>query len=78
MAAMHIAVIKSVQNGKVYHSKLLRRSHRDAQGRVQKKTLANLSKLPDDAIDLLRTQTPNTPNTPVSYTHLTLPTKRIV
>ena len=56
MAAMHIAVIKSVQNGKVYHSKLLRRSHRDAQGRVQKKTLANLSKLPDDAIDLLRAQ----------------------
>ena len=54
MSAMHIAVIRSVQNGKLYHSKLLRRSFRDDQGRVQKKTLANLSHLPDAAIDLLK------------------------
>ncbi len=52
--AMHIAVIKSVQNGRVHHSKLLRSSFRDDQGRVQKRTLANLSHLPDTAIDLLR------------------------
>ena len=51
---MHIAVIQSVQNGKVYHSKLLRSSFRDDHGRVQKKTLANLSHLPDAAIDLLK------------------------
>lgn len=54
MSPMHIAIIQSVQNGKTYHSKLLRRSFRDDQGRVQKKTLANLSHLPDAAIDLLR------------------------
>ena len=54
MSAMHIAVIQSRQNGKTYHSKLLRRSFRDDQGRVQKQTLANLSHLPDAAIDLLR------------------------
>ena len=54
MASMHIAVIRSVHNGKPYHSKLLRRSFRDPQGRVQKKTLANLSHLPDPAIDLLK------------------------
>ena len=53
---MHISVIKSVQNGKVYHSKLLRSSFRDDNGRVQKKTLANLSHLPDQAIDLLKAQ----------------------
>ena len=51
---MHISVIQSVQNGKLYHSKLLRSSYRDDNGRVQKKTLANLSHLPDTAIDLLR------------------------
>lgn len=56
MPAMHIAIIKSVQNGKLYRSKLLRRSQRDSQGRVQKKTLANLSHLPDEAIDLLKAQ----------------------
>ena len=54
MSSMHIAVIKSVQNGKTYHSKLLRSSFRDDHGKVQKKTLANLSHLRDQAIDLLR------------------------
>ena len=29
---MHIAVIKSAQNGKTYYSKLLHRSFRDAHG----------------------------------------------
>ena len=51
---MHVSVIKSVQNGKVYYSKLLRSSFRDQHGKVQKKTLANLSHLPDSAIDLLK------------------------
>ena len=51
---MHISIIQSVQNGKVYHSKLLRSSFRDRNGKVQKKTLANLSHLPDPAIDLLK------------------------
>ena len=46
-----IAVIRSVHNGKPYHSKLLRCSFRDPQGRGQKKTLANLSHLSDPAID---------------------------
>ena len=51
---MHIAIIKSVQNGKTYYSKLLRHSFRDAHGRVQKQTLLNLAPLPDSAIDLLK------------------------
>ena len=51
---MHIAVIKSVQNGKTYYSKLLRHSFRDAHGKVQKQTLLNLAPLPDDTIDLLK------------------------
>ena len=35
---MYISIIKSVQNGKVYYSKLLLRCYRDDNGRVQKKT----------------------------------------
>ena len=54
MASMHIAIIASKQGGKTYSSKLLRRSYRDAQGRVQKKTLANLSCLSDETIELIR------------------------
>jgi len=38
----------------VYRRDLLRRSYRDEQGRPQKETLANLSALPDDAIEALR------------------------
>jgi hypothetical protein len=37
-----------------YRRHLLRRSYRDAQGRPQKETLANLSALPDEAIVALR------------------------
>lgn len=33
---------------------LLRESYRDAQGRTQKRTLANLSKLPGDVIEMLK------------------------
>lgn len=39
---------------RVYRRDLLRRSYRDAQGRSQKETLANLSVLPDEAIEALR------------------------
>ena len=53
MDRMHIAVISSTQGGKTYYSKLLRRSYRK-DGKVQKKTLANLSHLDDGAIELLR------------------------
>ena len=37
-----------------YRRSLLRRSYRDAQGRPQKETLANLSALPEEAIQALR------------------------
>src|SRR5580704_7304077 len=33
---------------------LLRESYRDENGRTQKRTLANLSKLPDDVVGLLK------------------------
>jgi transposase len=39
---------------RVYRRDLLRRSYRDEQGRPQKETLANLSMLPDEAIEALR------------------------
>ena len=51
---MHISVIKSVQNGKTYRSTLLRASFRDKNNKVQKKTLLNLSPLPDEAVEMLR------------------------
>ena len=51
--SMHVAVIESRQNGKTYTSVLLRRSYRDNNNRVQKRTLANLSRLPPHTIPLL-------------------------
>jgi Transposase DDE domain len=39
---------------RVYRRDLLRRSYRDEQGRPQKETLANLSALPEAAIEVLR------------------------
>ena len=53
-SSMHVAVIKSHQNGKTYTSVLLRQSYRDHNNRVQKRTLANLSHLPPHTIPLLR------------------------
>jgi hypothetical protein len=38
----------------VYRRDLLRRSYRDEQGRPRKETLANLSALPEVAIEVLR------------------------
>ena len=54
MASVHIAIIASRQGNKTYYSKPLRHSYRDAKGRVQKKTVANLSSLSDEAIELLQ------------------------
>lgn len=39
---------------RVYRRDLLRRSYRDEQGRPQKETLANLSALPEGAVEVLR------------------------
>ena len=39
---------------RVYRRDLLRRSYRDERGRPQKETLANLSALPEVAIEALR------------------------
>jgi hypothetical protein len=46
--------IETVPNRDSPPAVLLRESYRDAQGRTQKRTLANLSKLPRDVIDALR------------------------
>ena len=54
MPAMHVAIIASKQGGKTCYSKLLRRSFRDENGKVQKKTLANLSSLSDETLALVR------------------------
>jgi hypothetical protein len=55
---MHVETSRSHQvlkdgTERVYQRHLLRRSYRDG-GKVRKETLANLSHLPDDAIDALR------------------------
>src|SRR5258707_11256828 len=46
--------IESVPNRDSPPAVLLRESYRDEQGRSQKRTLANLSKLPRDMIDTLK------------------------
>src|ERR1039457_4849763 len=57
--AMHVDAIRSHQkaaDGSVreYQSYLLRHSFRDAQGRPRKETLANLTALPEAAVDAVR------------------------
>ncbi len=52
--SMHVAVIRSRQNGRTYTSVLLRQSYRDERNRVRKRTLANLSHLPPHTIPLLK------------------------
>jgi len=42
--------IETVPNRTSPPAVLLRESYRDEQGRAQKRTLANLSKLPDDVV----------------------------
>ncbi|HEV7823053.1 MAG TPA: hypothetical protein VGO84_17850, partial [Burkholderiales bacterium] len=46
--------IETVRNRESPPAVLLRESYRDEQGRSQKRTLANLSKLPGDVIDALK------------------------
>src|SRR5215510_4617967 len=56
--AMHVETSRSHQvlkdgTERVYQRHLLRRSYREG-GKVRKETLANLSRLPDEAIEALR------------------------
>ena len=50
---MHVATTKKTYRGKVYTTHLLRRTYREG-GKVKHKTLANLSHLPEDLIELIR------------------------
>src|SRR5487761_62259 len=51
----HVATIKTKgKGGVVYTSQLLRRSYRDAEGKVRHENLGNLSHLPEDTIEVLR------------------------
>jgi Transposase DDE domain len=50
---MHVATTRRHYNGKVYETHLLRRSYRQ-DGKVKHETLANLSHLPGEAIELVR------------------------
>jgi transposase len=47
---MYITEVKSTKNGKSYKTVLIRESYRDESGKVKNKTLANLSKLPNEVI----------------------------
>jgi hypothetical protein len=50
---MHVATTRRHYNGKTYETHLLRRSYRQ-DGKVKHETLANLSHLPTEAIELVR------------------------
>lgn len=51
----HVATIRTKgKNGAVYTSQLLRRSYRDAEGKVRHENLGNLSHLPPEIIDVIR------------------------
>lgn len=51
--AMHVAITKREYKGKTYTSVLLRQTYRE-NGKVKHRTLANLSALPPEIIDLIR------------------------
>src|SRR5438093_6058996 len=51
--AMHVVTNTIRRGDRVYTAHLLRRSYREG-GRVRKQTLANLSHLPDEVIELIR------------------------
>src|SRR5919197_303368 len=51
--AMHVVTNTIRRGDRVYTSTLLRRSYREG-GRVKKETLANLSHLPEELIELIR------------------------
>ena len=46
---MHISEVRSVKNGKKYRSTLIRESYRE-NGKVKKRTIANISKLPPEHV----------------------------
>src|SRR5919197_1681454 len=50
---MHVVTNKIRRGDREYSSHLLRRSYREG-GKVRKETLANLSHLPDEVIELIR------------------------
>jgi len=50
---MHIDYCTSKQNGKIYHSILLRHTYRISKNKVQHKTLLNLTKFPKEDIEAL-------------------------
>ena len=54
ISSMHVATVRSKHGGRTYASIHLMQSYWDEQGRVQKETLANLTPLPDEAIELIR------------------------
>ena len=51
---MHVATTRRHYKDKVYETHLLRRAFRDEQGRARNETLANLSHLPPETIELIR------------------------
>ena len=51
--AVHVATIRKAHKGKVYVSHLLRHSYREG-GKVKHITVANLSDLPEDLIQVMR------------------------
>ena len=51
--AMHVATIKRKHGGRTYVSHLVRQSYR-AEGKVKHRTLANISHLPNDLIEVIR------------------------
>ena len=53
-ASMHVSKINSKRGDKTYSSILLRSSYRDKNGKSQKKTLANLSHLPNAQLELIK------------------------
>jgi len=50
---MHVATIRRRHGDRVYESYLIRRSFREGD-RVRHETIANVSRLPPDALDALR------------------------
>ncbi len=51
---IHVVTTTRHYKGRVYHSHLLRRSYREG-GKVKKETVANLTRLGDDIVGLIRT-----------------------
>ena len=55
--SVHVATTRRTYKGKVYETHLLRRTYREG-GKVRHQTLGNLSHLPPDLINTIRTETP--------------------